>query len=43
MGEGDEGGLLGTAWQGPVGEVSCAAQGSGLDCLVAAAAVGVGG
>ncbi|KAI7337707.1 hypothetical protein KC354_g17586 [Hortaea werneckii] len=34
-------GLLGAAWQGPVESVSAAAQGSGLDCLVAA--VGVGG
>ena len=37
---GEDEGLLGAAWQGPVGSVSSAAQGSGLDCLVAAAGVG---
>ncbi|KAI6796339.1 hypothetical protein KC363_g7232 [Hortaea werneckii] len=37
---GENGGLLGAAWQGPVGSVSAAAHGSGLDCLVAAAGVG---
>ncbi|KAI6865014.1 hypothetical protein KC323_g4501, partial [Hortaea werneckii] len=37
---GEDEGLFGAAWQGPVGSVSSAAQGSGLDCLVAAAGVG---
>ncbi|RMY66821.1 hypothetical protein D0863_08198, partial [Hortaea werneckii] len=37
---GEDEGLFGAAWQGPVGSVSAAAQGSGLDCLVAAAGVG---
>ncbi|KAI7286163.1 hypothetical protein KC345_g1403 [Hortaea werneckii] len=37
---GEDEGLLGAAWQGPVESVSSAAQGSGLDCLVAAAGLG---
>ena len=40
-GEEEKEGLLGAAWQGPVGSVSSAAQGSGVDCLVAAVGVGV--
>ncbi|KAI7590099.1 hypothetical protein KC316_g3560 [Hortaea werneckii] len=40
--EGENEGLLGAAWQGPGdASVSSAAQGSGLDCLVAAVGVGV--
>ncbi|KAK0286772.1 hypothetical protein LTR35_004241 [Friedmanniomyces endolithicus] len=35
----DEDGFLGPDWQGPVYGISAAAQGSALDCLVAAAAV----
>ncbi|KAI7157029.1 hypothetical protein KC349_g5920 [Hortaea werneckii] len=39
---GENEGLLGAAWQGPGdASVSSAAQGSGLDCLVAAVGVGV--
>ncbi|KAI7222298.1 hypothetical protein KC333_g1277 [Hortaea werneckii] len=40
--EGENEGRLGAAWQGPGdASVSCAALGSGLDCLVAAVGVGV--
>jgi len=35
----DENGFLGPDWQGPIYGISAAAQGSALDCLIAAAAV----
>ena len=37
----DSGGRIGVNWQGPLREVDAVTQGSGLDCLVAAAAVTV--